>query len=242
MDDDLCFVADDIVDLVWNMQHVGLNTPAPLARVLVPATLALLSVGVLFWGSLALRPVAVACAFAATAGFSYQAFRDQGIEASCTLRISFSLCSGCVAALVALTLLKVAVFAAGAAIGGSFAHLVMMTVPALPVGDSVGYWATLASAGLAGGVIVRCYSELIIDVATSALGAVGVAFSSFATCSGATGESLPRSPFAVLGSAAFAVGFVVQRRRRVRRPPSSSAASSSSAAPADGQTSRRRWW
>ena len=220
---DVCPIADELIDLIWDMKNATTGTSmSPLARVGVPSGIFIASLVALFAGRVVVRPLSAMAAFFVTAGFAYRTVRARDDVDTCAPGLLFSLGAGFVSALFSLWVLNWAMFAIGAAVGGGLVHTVFMALPQLHAGQAVlfagkstAYWGSLACAGAAGGVVVRYYSSLVLEVVSSALGAVGIALSSFALGT-SFDPSLPRAPFAVLGIFAFGVGVWAQRRRRLQ--------------------------
>ena len=173
-------------------------------------------------GARIVRPTVVLAVSGGVLFGSYAIFMQvASIQCMTRLVASILLCIG--SAVLSSCILKIGLFFLGfACIAGSL-HLVFIGLPILDtltpnVGPrSVAYYSVVCVGGLSGGIFLRVHNTTTMEVVTSMIGGVGMAYAvhSFVTLS--YGNNVPHPIYLCIGVFGAIIGIVFQRRQRLQR-------------------------
>ena len=145
-------------------------------------------------------------------------------DLSCEVRLVSAATAGVILGVVTMCMVKLCIFFIGAATSAALVHYAFRAFPELHGADdvpsisekSVIYWIALCTCFVVGGVVARCHSKLTLEIFTSILGGMGIAFSLY-SLSRLIDADVDDWVALTIGAFMAVIGVVLQRQRRLKR-------------------------
>lgn len=219
-----CDAVDAVLEVMSDVRTAIEEEGASQASgILFAAATMALSAVLVFFGGVLFRFAAAAAAAAVSFYFAYGFARSERAGVSCEVGLIGAAVAALMAGGVAACLWKVGLFFAGAAAFAGGVHLIFLAHPGLHTAlkaplvldKSVVYWGLLLAAIIAGGLLVRWHRKVVLEVVTSLIGGVGVAYS-LSLLGRRADVHFPGWALILAASASLVAGVLAQRRIRRR--------------------------
>jgi hypothetical protein len=234
--DEWCIHAEAAINLVT---YFATNSTSELQQqvggegVLLPLVLMVVSLVLAVRGGKLLKPSCMVAAAAvgwwlvwdlahSLVGLARTSESDPTGGLSCEARLIGATVLALVAAMSSFCIIKIGLFLLGALAAGGMVYLSFEAFPQLDDGPSfvanrsIMAWSITLLAGVLGGMLVRCNSMKVLELATSVAGGVGCAHSVHGLVAHA-GDELPGAGYVAIAAVVAGPGWWLQRRARLKQ-------------------------
>lgn len=181
--DTLCEYVDESYESLMSMKNITIELSNNPSSITFASVIICTSIISLAMGAKLFRPISSIISGLFAFFFVYK-LSNNSSNLSCDARVVISTCIGILFAILTGCLIKVSLFIIGAASFSGFTHLIFIAFPELhTIGDmpeildlSVLYWGCIILAGILGGLLLRCYQRLSLEIMTSVIGGVSLAY------------------------------------------------------------------